>query len=144
MATTVTPEHGRQRKPRIKSHSATPNSIHVTESRERLPPRKNLFGFLSLGCGRCSSPAAAVHPPGRILPENTRRRRRKKKKQRRNSGSRQENMVVIAPDVCCTPPGIGFTYDVAQSTSADAHRRNHRQVSYHMLLKFFRSFLNPP
>ncbi|CAI9296802.1 unnamed protein product [Lactuca saligna] len=129
MATTVTPEHGRHRKPRIKSRSATPNSTHVTESRERLPPRKNLFGFLSLGCGRCSSPAAAVHPPGRILPENTRRRRRRRNKQRRNSGSRQENMVVIVPDVCCTPPGIGFTYDVAQSTSADTNRRNHRQRS---------------
>ncbi|KAI3730605.1 hypothetical protein L1987_61777 [Smallanthus sonchifolius] len=117
---TALPQDRKQRIPRIKSRPPTPNSNQVTESREdRLPRRKKLFGFLSLvglGCGRFSSAAVIVHPPERT------RRRRKKRKQRRNRGSCPEN-------VCCTPPGVGFTYDVAHSTSSDASRRNHRQRS---------------
>ncbi|XP_071742117.1 E3 ubiquitin-protein ligase MBR1-like [Rutidosis leptorrhynchoides] len=102
------PENAKQRTPRINS-----------ESREGVARRKKVFGFLSMGCGRISSPAVAV-----VLPEKTRRRKKnsKKKKQRKNRGACSEN-------VCCTPPGIGFAYDVAQSTSSDAHRRNHRQRS---------------
>ncbi|KAJ9554280.1 hypothetical protein OSB04_018325 [Centaurea solstitialis] len=116
--------------------TATPNSTRVAESGERVPGRKKLFGFLTLkgfGCGRYSSPAVAVRPPDAIPAEKTSRRRRRKKKKnekkrRRNRGSGLENVVVTVPDVCCTPPGIGFAYDVAENTNADAHRRNHRQV----------------
>lgn len=102
---TVIPEVRKQRISRIKSQ--------VNESRESVNRQRKLFGFLNIGCGRNSSPAVSV-------PEKT-RRRRKKKKQRKNRGSCPEN-------VCCTPPVIGFTYDVALSTTADSHRRNHRQV----------------
>lgn len=129
---TATPEHGRPRNSRLKSHSATQNSTQITESRERLPRRKKLFAFLTLkgfGCGRYSSLAVAVLPPDPISPEKTRRRKKNKKKRRRNRGSCPENVVVTVPDVCCTPPGIGFTYDVAENASADAHRRNNRQRS---------------
>nr|XP_043612741.1 E3 ubiquitin-protein ligase MBR1-like [Erigeron canadensis] len=108
-------EHGKQRKQRIKSHTATTSATQViSEPKQGFPCRKKLFGFLSLGCGRVSSPAMAVH-----LPEKS-RRRKKKKKQRKSRESCPEN-------VCCTPPSIGFAYDVALSTSVDAHRRNHRQ-----------------
>nr|GEW09329.1 hypothetical protein [Tanacetum cinerariifolium] len=96
--------------------TSIPNNAQVT-----LPRQKKLFGFLTikgLGCGRYSSPAAAV-----TVPENTRRKRRKKKKQSR------KNTGFCTEDACCTcaPPSIGFAYDVAHSTSADLHRRNHRQ-----------------
>ncbi|GJY36157.1 E3 ubiquitin protein ligase MBR2-like protein [Tanacetum coccineum] len=98
--------------------TSIPNNAQVT-----LPRQKKLLGFLTikgLGCGRYSSPAAAV-----TVPENTRRKRRRKKKKqsRRNTGFCTE-------DACCTcaPPSIGFAYDVAHSTSADLHRRNHRQI----------------
>ncbi|KAL8218632.1 hypothetical protein R6Q57_022005 [Mikania cordata] len=105
-------DHRKQKKSRIKSHPSTPTSNRITESMEnRLPRRKKLFGFLSLGCGQISSSAVIVHPPRSSRSE----KKRRKKKKRRN--------------VCCAPPGIGFTYDVAQSTSSDANRRNHRQRS---------------
>lgn len=109
-------------KSRTNSHT---NANQITESSVVVPRRKKLFGFLSLvdlGCGRFSKSTVSV-----TMPENSRRRRKKKKKkkmkQRRNRGSCPEN-------VCCTPPVVGFAYDVAQSTSSDTNRRNHRQVSF--------------
>lgn len=63
----------------------------------------------------------AVHAS---VPEKITRRKKNKKKKKKKKKHRE--------NVCCTPPGIGFTYDVAQSTSSDAaqsHRRNHRQRS---------------
>ncbi|XP_076912807.1 E3 ubiquitin-protein ligase MBR1-like [Bidens hawaiensis] len=105
------------------THPPTPNVVNrVTELKEdRVPRRKKLFGFLGLvdlGCGRFSSSGVTVVPPG----STERTRRRKRRKRRRSRRSCPEN-------VCCTPPGVGFAYDVAQSTSADPNRRNHRQRS---------------
>ncbi|KAK1416116.1 hypothetical protein QVD17_31904 [Tagetes erecta] len=112
-------QHGKKQ-----SKSTIPNSNQITES-SVLPRRKKLFGFLplvDLGCGRFSKSSVSV-----TMPDNSRRRKKKKKnkkkmKQRRNRGSCPEN-------VCCTPPVVGFTYDVAQSTSSDTSRRNQRQRS---------------
>ncbi|KAK9063717.1 hypothetical protein SSX86_017589 [Deinandra increscens subsp. villosa] len=98
----------------ISTTSFSNSHRQITESMD--DRRKKLFGFLpDFGCRRVSSSAVTVNPPA----EKQRRRRKKKKgKQRRNRGSCPEN-------VCCTPPVVGFTYDVAQSTSS----RNHRQRS---------------
>ncbi|KAJ0900431.1 putative transcription factor C2H2 family [Helianthus annuus] len=115
----------KQRKPRLKSHPQTPtSSIQITE---HIPRRKKLFGFLSfvdLGCGRFSS---SVQPPGSTVSETTRRRRKNKKKKKRKQG---RNRGSCPENVCCAPPVVGFTYDVAHSTSADpSSRRHHRQRS---------------